>query len=85
MQQFRKIAVRPLALKDGATTTVPEIIVLDEVTVNPPKANHSSVEPILPERSPGVSKKTQSNRKESLVPSSSPRLQLEKNSCQNIE
>jgi hypothetical protein len=27
VQQFRKIAVRPLALKDGATTTVPEIIV----------------------------------------------------------
>ncbi|XP_046451608.1 uncharacterized protein LOC124199728 isoform X1 [Daphnia pulex] len=85
VQQFRKIAVRPLALKDGATTTVPEIIVLDEVTVNPPKANHSSVEPILPERSSGVPKKTHSNRKESLVPSSSPRVQLEKNSSQNIE
>ncbi|XP_046452636.1 uncharacterized protein LOC124200445 isoform X2 [Daphnia pulex] len=87
LQQFRKIAVRPtdLAPKDRATTTVPEIIVFNEVTVNAPKANHSSVEPILPERSPVVPKKTYSNRKKSLVPSSSPSLQLEKNSSQNIE
>ncbi len=87
LQQFRKIAVRPtdLAPKDVATTTLPEIVVLDEVTMSAPKANQGSVDPVLPERSPVVPKKTYSNRKKSLVPSSSPSMQFEKNSSQNLE
>ena len=87
LQQFRKIAIRPTDFTPNhvAPTSVPEIIVLDEVTVNALKEKQGSVEPVLPERSPVVPKKTYSNRKKSLVPSLSPLHQLEKNVSQNLE
>lgn len=87
LQQFRKIAIRPTDLTPNvATTNVPEIIVLDEVTVNAPKANQTSTDPIaLPERSPVAPKKTYSNRKKSLVSSASAILHLENTVGPNIE
>ena len=88
LQQFRKIAIRPTDLTPNvvATTNVPEIIILDEVTVNAPKANQTSTDPIaLPERSPVAPKKTYSNRKKSLVSSASAILHLENTVSPTIE